>query len=97
MLLLTGDARAVLTDSGGLQKEAFILGTPCITMRESTEWVETVRARANRLVGASPRKILAAVRALPPRVPTSAARRLYGGGRAAEKIATLVEGWLARR
>ncbi|MGQ4833102.1 MAG: non-hydrolyzing UDP-N-acetylglucosamine 2-epimerase [Candidatus Asgardarchaeia archaeon] len=51
MLKLIKDAIAVLTDSGGIQKEAFILGTPCITMRERTEWIETIRLGGNTLVG----------------------------------------------
>lgn len=95
MLRLVRGAHAVLTDSGGLQKEAFILGTPCVTLRESTEWGETVELGANRLVGASPRKIRSAVRRLRP-VSPAAARRLYGRGDAAEKIAAIVERTLSR-
>jgi UDP-N-acetylglucosamine 2-epimerase len=57
MLQLTKHSRMVLTDSGGLQKEAFWLHTPCITLRERTEWVETTAAHANTLVGSNPGKI----------------------------------------
>ena len=61
MIRLVGDARFVLTDSGGLQKEAFFLGRPCITLRNETEWVETVAAAANILTGVDLRRILDAV------------------------------------
>lgn len=58
MLQLVGNARMAFTDSGGLQKEAFFLNCPCITLRDETEWVETVTVGANIIVGADPAKIM---------------------------------------
>jgi UDP-N-acetylglucosamine 2-epimerase len=85
---LASQARVVLTDSGGLQKEAYWYGVPCVTMRPSTEWTATVDAGANVLVDADPERIAAAVREA--RMPTERPR-LYGDGRASERIAeTLV-------
>lgn len=62
MIELEKNAYAILTDSGGVQKEAFWLKVPCITLREETEWVETVKLKWNRLVGADKAKILEAVK-----------------------------------
>ena len=61
MLRLVRGAEAVLTDSGGVQKEAFWLGTPCVTLRDNTEWRETVELGMNRLVGADSERIREAV------------------------------------
>ncbi|HVW90457.1 MAG TPA: UDP-N-acetylglucosamine 2-epimerase (non-hydrolyzing) [Gaiellaceae bacterium] len=82
MLALVASAHAVVTDSGGLQKEAYWLGVPCVTLRPSTEWVDTVEAGANRL--AEPDELPAALAAA--RFPAGAPA-LYGDGHAAEKVA----------
>ncbi|MEN8149470.1 MAG: UDP-N-acetylglucosamine 2-epimerase (non-hydrolyzing) [Planctomycetota bacterium] len=94
-IALVMNARKVLTDSGGLQKEAFFLGTPCVTLRDTTEWTETVDAGRNRVVGADPDAIVAAAEEWEPDAE-SADLELYGGGKACERIvgelATLLGG-----
>jgi UDP-N-acetylglucosamine 2-epimerase (non-hydrolysing)/UDP-GlcNAc3NAcA epimerase len=75
-------ARAMLTDSGGVQKEAYLAGVPCITLRETTEWVETVQSGWNVLVGLDAHDAVAALaRRPPPERP-----ELYGDGRAGERV-----------
>ena len=88
MLQLERNARMIITDSGGVQKEAYVLGVPCITLREETEWVETVEAGWNVLVAADREKIVAAVRSFEPPTERPA---LFGEGHAAEKIVKLLE------
>jgi UDP-N-acetylglucosamine 2-epimerase (non-hydrolysing)/UDP-GlcNAc3NAcA epimerase len=79
--LLCG-ARAMLTDSGGVQKEAYLAGVPCITLRDTTEWVETVQSGWNVLVGLDAGAALAAL----DRTPPSERPQLYGDGRAGERV-----------
>ncbi len=82
------DARLVLTDSGGVQKEAYWAGVPCVTLRSETEWVETVADGWNRLVGTDVERILKAIRASRPPGARGAA---FGDGHAAEKIVAILE------
>jgi UDP-N-acetylglucosamine 2-epimerase (non-hydrolysing)/UDP-GlcNAc3NAcA epimerase len=82
-LKLASHARALLTDSGGVQKEAYLVGTPCVTLRDSTEWVETVEHGWNVLVDLN---VDAAIAALERPVPAGERPELYGGGRAADRI-----------
>jgi len=64
MLAMVRDASLVITDSGGVQKEAFLLGTPCVTVRDTTEWPETVQAGANTLVAAEPEALCRSARSM---------------------------------
>jgi UDP-GlcNAc3NAcA epimerase len=81
---LAAQARAIVTDSGGLQKEAYWHGVPCVTLRPTTEWVDTVETGANTLVDDDPDRLVAAVATA--RIPHPRPQ-LYGDGHAAERIA----------
>jgi UDP-GlcNAc3NAcA epimerase len=86
MLWLLQHCGLVLTDSGGVQKEAFFMGKACVTMRDQTEWGELLEVGANELVGADQGKIFNAVRRNLGRFVQDE-KNLYGGGQAAVKIA----------
>ena len=88
MVLMSSAARMILTDSGGVQKEAYWLGVPCVTLRDETEWVETVQAGWNRLVGADRERILAAAKEF---VPPGKRPGLYGDGNTAQRCVELLE------
>jgi UDP-GlcNAc3NAcA epimerase len=87
MITYEAACSAVLTDSGGVQKEAFFFSKPCITMRDSTEWVELVNSGWNTLTGANTDKIIEAVKNMhiPDKYPS-----LYGDGNCAKKICDLL-------
>lgn len=89
MVWLLDHCNLVLTDSGGVQKEAFFFGKACVTMREQTEWVELIEAGVNELVGADTDKILAAVRSNAGRKVCDETS-LYGGGRASQRIVNVL-------
>ena len=84
MLAFERYASKILTDSGGIQKESFFLGVPCVTLRNETEWPETVDRGANRLTGAAPDLIMAALQAPYPRIET--ADYPFGNGLASRHI-----------
>ena len=91
---LASQARVIVTDSGGLQKEAYWYGVPCVTVRPSTEWVDTVAIGANVLVDDDPAALAAAVAnaSLPPNRPV-----LYGDGHASERIAQVLAATIPSR
>jgi UDP-N-acetylglucosamine 2-epimerase len=84
---LASQARVILTDSGGVQKEAYWYRVPCVTLRTTTEWVETLETGWNRLVGSDPQMIVTAAR---DAAPGPEHPPLYGDGRASERIADLL-------
>jgi UDP-N-acetylglucosamine 2-epimerase len=91
MILLEKGAELILTDSGGVQKEAYLWRVPCVTLRDETEWVETVHTGWNTLTGAQTEAIVSAVtryrqNSLPPYQ-----ENLYGNGQASEEIITAIE------
>ena len=85
---LVSRARAVLTDSGGVQKEAYLAGVPCVTMRDTTEWVETVDVGWNVLVDLDADAALAALRRTPP----AERPELYGDGHAGARVVAALTG-----
>ena len=88
MLTLEQNARLILTDSGGIQKEAYFFGVPCVTLRSETEWIETVEAGWNVVVGTARDRIIEAVNGrIWPQEPPPA---IFGDGRAAERITKLI-------
>ena len=85
MLYLQGHCQAIFTDSGGVQKEAFFAGKPCVTLRDETEWIELVKCGYNTLVGADREKILTAEKSFSG-LQLDFSKPLYGDGHAGDKI-----------
>ena len=92
MLSLLRQCRAVLTDSGGLQKEAYLARKFCLTLRDETEWTETTSCGANVLCGSGGDQILAAARRIEALQQAAVfGAPLYGDGAAAQKIVAALE------
>ncbi len=89
MIRLMGNARAVLTDSGGVQKEAYMLRKPCVTLRENTEWIETVNSGWNVLTGPDYNRIISAVKRV-DNLPDWDGN-IYGDGKTAGRICEIVD------
>ena len=89
MLVLEKHSHVILTDSGGVQKEAYWFGVPCVTLRDETEWVETVEAGWNTLAGADADRIVAAAKSP---MPAGGQGNYYDDGRAAERVVGILAG-----
>jgi UDP-GlcNAc3NAcA epimerase len=87
MMMLEENARLIATDSGGVQREAYFMGIPCLTLRYETEWIETVKAGWNKLVGIQPHNVL---REWTTFSPQQARPKIFGDGHAAQKIADII-------
>ena len=90
MLKLEKKAKAILTDSGGVQKEAYWLRVPCFTLREETEWVETIKSGWNVLTGTNAKRIVEEVGHLEKRRKHPKGRKIYGDGKASQKIVRIL-------
>jgi len=92
MLQLEKNAKAILTDSGGVQKEAYWLGVPCFTLREETEWVETIKSGWNVLTGAATKRIVEEVAKAGRKVPPQKRKEILEDGRASRRIIQILIG-----
>jgi UDP-GlcNAc3NAcA epimerase len=88
MINLEMNSQKIVTDSGGVQKEAFFMKKPCITMRDETEWVETVENGWNKIVGTDVKKILDGILNF---VPLKEQKNIFGDGKASSRITKILD------
>ena len=96
MIILTSFAKKVLTDSGGLQKEAYFLEIPCVTLRDQTEWTETLEGNWNILCGINEQEIVNKTTESTPD-KNVLFKKHFGDGKAAEKIESLLTAVVTER
>jgi len=92
MLQLEKNAKVILTDSGGVQKEAYWMRVPCFTLRDETEWVETVKSGWNRLLGTEAKRIVKEVKRVETQRVSKKRKEIFGDGRASRRIIQILFG-----